>query len=73
MNDQISVFMILKKFIGLLHKYMKNECMNYKYVYNSNYPVTKLAERLAESKMKFFFEILIMHNIWNENNFIFIF
>ena len=28
---------------------MKNECMNYKYVYNSNYPVTKLAERLAES------------------------
>jgi len=35
--------------IGLLHKYMKNECMNYKYVYNSNYPVTKLATRLAES------------------------
>lgn len=28
---------------------MKNECMNYKYVYNSNYPVSKLAERLAES------------------------
>ncbi len=33
---------------------MKNECMNYKYVYNSNYPVTKLATRLAESKFVFY-------------------
>lgn len=36
--------------IGLLHKYMKNECLNYKYVYNANYPVTKLATKLSESK-----------------------
>ena len=29
---------------------MKNECLNYKYVYNSNYPVSKLANKLGESK-----------------------
>ena len=34
----------------LLHKIMKNECLNYKYVYNSNYPVSKLATKLSESK-----------------------
>ncbi len=29
---------------------MKNECLNYKYVYNSNYPVSKLATKISESK-----------------------
>lgn len=34
----------------LLHKYMKNQCLNYNFVYNSNYPVEKLVEKIAESK-----------------------
>ena len=34
---------------------MKNECLNYKYVYNTNYPVEKLVTRLAESKNFIFY------------------
>lgn len=41
---------------------MKNECLNYKYVYNTNYPVEKLVTRLAESKI-FIFLFFIEHQI----------
>lgn len=34
----------------LLHKYLKNECLNYSYVYDSNHPVERLVTKIAESK-----------------------
>ena len=43
----------------LLHKYMKNECLNYNYVYNADYPVERIVSKIADSMIKFnsFFEI----------------
>ena len=35
----------------LLHKYLKSECLNYNYIYDSNYPVEKLVTKIAESKL----------------------
>jgi hypothetical protein len=29
---------------------MKNECLNYNYVYNSDYPVERLVTKIADSK-----------------------
>lgn len=34
----------------LLHKYMKNECLNYTYVFDANHPVERLVTKIAESK-----------------------
>lgn len=34
----------------LLHKFLKSECLNYNYIYDSNYPVEKLVTKIAESK-----------------------
>ena len=34
----------------LLHQYLKNECLNYNYVYESNYPVERIVTKLSESK-----------------------
>ncbi len=34
----------------LLHRYMKNECLNYNYVYNADYPVERLVGKIGESK-----------------------
>lgn len=34
----------------ILHRYMKNECLNYNYVYNADYPVERLVTKIAESK-----------------------
>jgi len=33
----------------LLHKYMKNECLNYNYIYDSNFPVERLVTKISES------------------------
>ena len=32
----------------LLYQYMKNECLNYSYTYNANYPVERLVMKIAE-------------------------
>ena len=32
----------------LLYQYMKNECLNYSYTYNANYPVERLVTKIAE-------------------------
>jgi hypothetical protein len=37
--------------LGLLHKYMKNETLNYNYVYNANYPVDRLVTKISESNL----------------------
>lgn len=34
----------------LIHKHLKNECLNYNYVYDSTYPVERLVTKLADSK-----------------------
>ena len=34
----------------LLHKFMKNECLNYNYVYDDNFPTEKLVTKISESK-----------------------
>lgn len=33
----------------LIHKYLKNECLNYNYIYDSNHPVERLVTKLSES------------------------
>jgi 20S proteasome subunit alpha 6 len=40
----------IKLKIGLLHKFMKNETLNYNYVYNADYPVERMVTRISESK-----------------------
>ena len=32
----------------LLYQYMKNQCLNYNYIFNSDYPVEKLVNKIAE-------------------------
>ena len=32
----------------LIHQYMKNQCLNYNYTFNSDYPVEKLVNKIAE-------------------------
>lgn len=34
----------------LMHRYLKNECLNYSFVYDSNYPVERLVTKISESK-----------------------
>lgn len=36
---------------------MKQECLNYNYVYNADYPVERLVGKIAESKNPFNFRI----------------
>jgi 20S proteasome subunit alpha 6 len=37
--------------IGLLHKYLKNETLNYNYVYNADHPVERIVTKISESKL----------------------
>ena len=37
--------------IGVLCKYMRTECMNYKYLYGSNHPLNRLVTKVADSKI----------------------
>ena len=32
----------------ILYKYMKNQCLNYNYTFNSDYPIEKLVNKIAE-------------------------
>jgi 20S proteasome subunit alpha 6 len=55
-GSKIKMFINLFSFfsfhhLGLLHKYMKNETLNYNYVYNADYPVERLVTKIAESKI----------------------
>lgn len=34
---------------GVLCKFMRNECLNYKYIYESNHPLNRLILKVAES------------------------
>jgi 20S proteasome subunit alpha 6 len=34
----------------IIHKYLKNECLNYNYVYENSHPVEKLVVKLSEGK-----------------------
>ncbi len=36
----------------IIHKHLKNECLNYNYVYESPHPIEKLVTKLSESKFK---------------------
>ena len=36
----------------LLYKYMKNQCLNYNYTFNADYPIEKLVNKIAEKKKK---------------------
>ena len=37
---------------GLLCKFMRNECLNHKYIYESAHPLNRLIFKVAESKTK---------------------
>ncbi len=37
----------------LMHKFLKNECLNYSYVYDNDYPVERLVTKISESKYRF--------------------
>ena len=43
----------LKLKSGVICKYMRNECLNYKYVFESNHPLNRLIQKVAESKCFF--------------------
>lgn len=43
----------------LLHRYMKNETLNYNYVYNADYPVERLVGKIAESKFNIFLNFAV--------------
>ena len=49
------LFVILNFQLGMLCKYMRNECMNHKYVYESAHPIGRLIGKVAESKISFKF------------------
>lgn len=34
----------------IIHKYLKNECLNYNFVYDSPHPIERLVTKLSESK-----------------------
>eukprot|EP00340_Litonotus_pictus_P008223 CAMPEP_0170514704 /NCGR_PEP_ID=MMETSP0209-20121228/1281_1 /TAXON_ID=665100 ORGANISM="Litonotus pictus, Strain P1" /NCGR_SAMPLE_ID=MMETSP0209 /ASSEMBLY_ACC=CAM_ASM_000301 /LENGTH=195 /DNA_ID=CAMNT_0010798901 /DNA_START=153 /DNA_END=740 /DNA_ORIENTATION=+ len=36
----------------ILHKYMKNECLNYFYVYNNQHPVERLVTKVSEKSQR---------------------
>ena len=33
----------------LIYQYMKNQCLNYNYTYNADYPIERLVEKIAEN------------------------
>jgi 20S proteasome subunit alpha 6 len=36
----------------ILHKFMKNECLNYNYIYDANYPVERLVTKIADKSQR---------------------
>lgn len=36
----------------IIHKYLKNECLNYTYVYDANHPVERLVTKLSQKSQK---------------------
>jgi hypothetical protein len=50
----------------ILCKYMRNECLNHKYMYESNHPINRLIFKISESNtiyifFKNFFKFLIIN------------
>jgi len=55
----------------ILQKLMKSECLNYNYVYDSDYPVERLVTKISESKIKniYFFTIFLLNYRITKKNF----
>jgi 20S proteasome subunit alpha 6 len=43
----------------IICKYMRNEALNYKSVYNSNHPLQRLIEKVMSSKLGFIIYLLL--------------
>ena len=50
--SKISFIFIQFSLLGVLCKFMRNECLNYKYVYESRHPLKRLITKVADSKIK---------------------
>ena len=48
-SKKINSNYIIKISIGVLCKYMRTECLNYKYLYASNHPLNRLVTKVADS------------------------